>query len=91
MPTDLFQPMAGVQTSIYIVEAHTPHDYEKIVKFIDFRNDGYKRTTRSLQETDEPAKRYADIIRLYKAGKSAKLEASWKVNDIYIEDFISPS
>ncbi len=67
MPTDLFQPMAGVQTSIYIVEAHTPHDFEKTVKFIDFRNDGYKRTSRSLQEIDEPTKRYADIIKIYKA------------------------
>ena len=35
MPTDLFQPMAGVQTSIYIFEAHKPHDFQKIVKFID--------------------------------------------------------
>ena len=34
MPTDLFQPMAGVQTSIYIFEAHKPHDFQKIVKFI---------------------------------------------------------
>lgn len=49
MPTDLFQPMAGVQTSIYIFEAHKPHDFQKIVKFIDFRNDGYKRTSRALQ------------------------------------------
>ena len=53
MPTDLFQPMAGVQTSVYILEAHKPHDFEKTVKFIDFRNDGYKRTQRSLQETDQ--------------------------------------
>jgi type I restriction enzyme M protein len=91
MPTDLFQPMAGVQTSIYIVEAHRPHDFEKTVKFIDFRNDGYKRTSRSLQEIDEPTKRYTDIIRLYKAGQSAKLEANWSIKDIYVEDFITPS
>ena len=37
MPTDLFQPMAGVQTSIYIFEAGKPHDFEQTVKFIDFR------------------------------------------------------
>jgi type I restriction enzyme M protein len=64
MPVDLFLPMAGVQTSIYVFEAHKPHDSEKTVKFIDFRNDGYKRTSRALQNTDDPAKRYADIIKI---------------------------
>lgn len=54
MPTDLFQPMAGVQTSIYIFEAHKPHDFDKTVKFIDFRCDGYKRTSHALQEIDHP-------------------------------------
>lgn len=91
MPTDLFQPMAGVQTSIYILEAHKPHDFEKTVKFIDFRNDGYKRTSRALQELDEPTKRYADIVKIYKAGKSAKIEATWKLSDVYVEDFITAS
>lgn len=91
MPTDLFQPMAGVQTSIYVFEAHKTHDYELPVKFIDFRNDGYKRTSRALQEMDEPTKRYADIIKIYKAGKNAKVEANWNLNEVYIEDFISPS
>jgi type I restriction-modification system DNA methylase subunit len=91
MPVDLFQPMAGVQTSIYIFEAHKPHDFDKTVKFIDFRSDGYKRTSRALQEIDEPSKRYADIIKLYKAGKSAKLEAAWDVDDIYVENFITQS
>jgi type I restriction-modification system DNA methylase subunit len=89
MPTDLFQPMAGVQTSIYIFEAGKPHDVDMPVKFIDFRNDGYKRTSRAIQSTDEPTKRYADIIKIYKAGKNAKVEAQWNVDDIYIEDFIS--
>lgn len=91
MPTDLFQPMAGVQTSIYVFEAHKPHDYELPAKFIDFRNDGYKRTSRALQEIDEPAKRYADIIKIYKAGRNAKVEAIWNLDEVYIEDFISPS
>jgi type I restriction enzyme M protein len=91
MPTDLFQPMAGVQTSIYIFEAKEPHDFEKPVKFIDFRNDGYKRTSRALQEVDEPALRYSDIIKLYKAGRNAKLEANWKLDEIYVESFITSS
>ncbi|MCT7947969.1 HsdM family class I SAM-dependent methyltransferase [Shewanella septentrionalis] len=91
MPVDLFQPMAGVQTSIYVFEAHLPHDFGKTVKFIDFRNDGYKRTIRSLQEIDEPTKRYSDIIKLYKAGRSAQLEADWNVDNVYVEDFITAS
>ncbi|MEJ8752199.1 N-6 DNA methylase [Lagierella sp. ICN-221743] len=90
MPVDLFIPMAGVQTSIYVFEAGTPHDYEKTVKFIDFRNDGYKRTKRGLNEIDSPTERYQDIIKLYKAGKSAKVnENLWDIDEIYIEDFIT--
>ena len=91
MPTDLFEPMANVQTSIYILQAHKPHDVEQTVKFIDFRNDGYKRTSRALQEIDQPTARYADIIRIYKAGKNAKVEADWRLNEIYVEDFITTS
>lgn len=91
MPTDLFQPMAGVQTSIYIFEAKKPHDFEKTVKFIDFRNDGYKRTSRALQETDEPTLRYEDIANIYKAGTKAKIQAKWQIKDIYSEDFINQS
>ena len=91
MPIDLFQPMAGVQTSIYIIEAHKPHDFDKTVKFIDFRNDGYKRTSRSLQFIDEPEKRYKDIVKIYKAGTKAQVEAAWDLNEIFVEDFITPS
>lgn len=89
MPVDLFQPMAGVQTSIYIFEAHKPHDFEQTVKFIDFRDDGYKRTSRTLQEINEPTQRYQDIIKIYKAGLNATVEANWKINEVYIEDFIT--
>jgi hypothetical protein len=91
MPIDLFQPMAGVQTSIYIIEAHKPHDFDKTVKFIDFRNDGYKRTSRSLQFIDEPEKRYKDIVKIYKAGTKAQVEAVWNLNEVFVEDFITAS
>jgi len=91
MPTDLFQPMAGVQTSIYILEAHRPHDFDKTVKFLDFRNDGYKRTSRSLQEIDHPTLRYSDIIKIYKAGKNAKVQAERHIDEIFVEDFVSKS
>jgi type I restriction enzyme M protein len=74
MPIDLFQPMAGVQTSIYVIE-HTgkSHDYKKQVKFIDFRNDGYKRTKRGTLEIDNPMQRYNDIIEIYKNGTTANV------------------
>lgn len=90
MPTDLFQPMAGVQTSIYIFRAWEKHDYEKPVKFIDFRNDGYKRTVKSLQEIDNPVGRYEDIIKIFKAGKNTKdLQAEWNLDEVCVEDFIT--
>lgn len=92
MPVDLFIPMAGVQTSIYVFEAGIPHDYDKTVKFIDFRNDGYKRTKRGLNEVNSPTERYQDIIKIYKAGKNAKINKSlWDIDEIYIEDFITDS
>lgn len=92
MPNDLFLPMAGVQTSIYVFKAGIPHDYEKIVKFIDFRNDGYKRTKRGINEIDSPTRRYEDIIKIYKAGKNAKIDKSlWNLDEVYIEDFITDS
>ncbi len=90
MPQDLFNPMAGVQTSIYVFEANKKHDFDKPVKFIDFRNDGYKRTKRGISEIDNPVKRYKDIIKIYKAGKNAKVDKNlWNLDEIYFEDFIS--
>lgn len=90
MPTDLFVPMAGVQTSIYVFQAGIPHDYEKTVKFIDFRNDGYKRAKRGITELDNPIERYQDIIKIYKAGKNAKINNNlWNLDEIYVEDFIT--
>ena len=91
MPVDLFKPMADVQTSIYIFKAHTPHDYEKIVKFIDFREDGHKRTDRGVLEKDNPTQRYQDIIKIYKAGHRAQVDNTlWNLKKNYIEDFITP-
>lgn len=89
MPVDLFVPMAGVQTSIYVFEAGQPHDVERPVKFIDFRNDGYKRAKRGISELDNPVQRYADIIKIYKAGSRAKVEADWDLESVYVEDFIN--
>ncbi|WP_315013309.1 N-6 DNA methylase [Capnocytophaga leadbetteri] len=91
MPVDLFKPMADVQTSIYIFKAHTPHDYEKTVKFINFREDGHKRTDRGVLEKDNPTQRYQDIIKIYKAGHRAQVDNTlWNLKKNYIEDFITP-
>lgn len=82
MPGDLFQPSAGVQTSIYIFKAGYPHDIKNKVKFIDFSNDGYKRTSRGLRKIGSPDKRYKDLLEVYKYDCNIK--------DIdFVEDLIS--
>ena len=95
MPIDLFRPMAGVQTSIYIFQAGVKHDFEKLVKFIDFRNDGYKRNDRIVSEIDNPKQRYSDLVTIYKQGLRAKIKNDYKdpmhLESIYIEDFIDSS
>ena len=92
MPLDLFEPMATVPTSIYVFEAGIPHDFDKTVKFIDFRNDGYKRTQRKIQEVDRPNERYRALIQIYKNGLFAKIDKTlWDLNEIYIEDYIDES
>ena len=69
-----------------------PHDFERTVKFIDFRNDGYKRTGRGIQVIDSPIERYRDILKVYKAGKTARINHKlWNIDNIYVEDFISES
>lgn len=91
MPVDLFLPMAGVQTSIYIVE-HTgkEHDYKKQVKFIDFRNDGYKRTKRGIYEISNPSQRYRDIVEIYKNGVTADVSPElWNIKNQVVMDVIS--
>jgi hypothetical protein len=89
MPIDLFVPMAGVQTSIYIIEAGVPHDYDKTVRFIDFRNDGYKRAQRGISEIDNPQDRYQDIVKIYKNGKKAKVSATWNLDKVVVDDYIT--
>lgn len=96
MPADLFVPNAIVSTSIYIFEAGIPHDFDKAVKFIDFRNDGYKRTKRGISEIDHPAERYSDLLLLLKSGLAAETNSKfhkdlWNLNKQYIESAISDS
>jgi len=97
MPSDLFIPNAIVQTSIYIFQAKHPHNFElDKVKFIDFRNDGYKRTKRAIKDIDSPAERYNDLCLIYNLGLTAASNIKfhkelWDLNAVYCEDVISPN
>ena len=75
MPTDLFIGKSSVQTNIYVFQVGLPHEKDSPVKFIDFSNDGYKRTNRkksrqNLQDIDNAAARYEELIKLVKFGRS---------------------
>ena len=95
MPSDLFVPNAIVQTSIYVFKAGTAHSPDTdIVKFIDFRNDGYKRTERVVKEVDYPTERYNDLFYIFKLGKNATKNKDfhkelWDLDSVYSEDTIS--
>lgn len=97
MPADLFNPNAIVQTSIYVFEAGTPHNFDyDIVKFIDFRNDGYKRTERTINDVDHPAERYQDLYLIFKLGLNARNNSAfhaelWDLENVYCEDTITES
>lgn len=77
MPVDLFVGKSSVQTSIYVIEANKPHDAKSLVKFIDFRNDGYTRSNRrkssqavNLRNTDKALERYQEVVDLVLYGRS---------------------
>ena len=95
MPADLFVPNAIVQTSIYVFKSGTPHNFDyDIVKFIDFRNDGYKRTERCIKEIDHPIERYQDLYLLYKLGKNCVNNKNfhselWDIEHTYAEGTIT--
>jgi len=45
-----------------------------------------------LQELDNPAERYQDIVKIYRAGHKAKVHAGlWNLEEVYTEDFITES
>lgn len=89
MPIDLFK--ASVQTSIYVFRIGEPHEAESLVKFIDFREDGYTRTNRkkasqNLKDTDNAKERYAELVKVVKNG--AKNAQYFIDGDNYFEDMI---
>lgn len=93
MPNDLFVGKSSVQTNIYVFKVGEPHHKDEIVKFIDFSNDGYTRSTRkksstNLVDTDRALERYQEIIDLVRFGKS-KLNIF--TEEEYYEGYIDPN
>ena len=96
MPTDLFIGKSSVQTAIYVFDVGIPHDTEKLVKFIDFSNDGYTRQSRkkssqstNLKDTGNAKERYAELINLVVRGKGKADKNLNYYKDFYEEDYIT--
>lgn len=75
MPIDLFIGKSSVQTNIYVFRVGEAHQKDDIVKFIDFSNDGYTRSSRkkarrNLFDTDHAKERYQEVVDLVRFGKS---------------------
>jgi len=90
---DIFKGKAAVQTAIYVFDVGVPHNIKKLVKFIDFTNDGYLRLNKkksnqrtNLRDTDNAAEKYTEVasLVLYGASYLSHLDKSE-----YIEDMIS--
>lgn len=87
MAGDLFQPSAGVQTSIYVFKAHIKHDEQKSVRFVDFSEDGYKRTGRGLRTIGDADTLYKDVVNVFKYGSNAKVTSDIE----FVDDTINIS
>lgn len=91
--SDIFHGKAGVQTAIYVFDVGIPHDVKRMVKFIDFSNDGYTRQNKkkssqdvNLRNTGNATERYNEIVNLVLYGKKY---LQYFTEDEYIEDTIS--
>ncbi len=96
MNTDLFIGKSNVQTAIYVFDVGIPHDIGKLVKFIDFSNDGYARQNRktssqknNLKNVDHAKERYAEIVDLVVRGKGKDDKNLNYYKDCYVEDYIT--
>ena len=78
MPLDLFVGKSSVQTNIYVFRVGEAHQNDDIVKFIDFSNDGYarssrKKSTNNLKDIANAKERYQEVVDLVRFG-STKLK-----------------
>ncbi|ECJ2224520.1 SAM-dependent DNA methyltransferase [Salmonella enterica] len=92
MPADLFIGKSSVQTYIYVFQVKLPHDEKYPVKFIDFSNDGYTRSSRkkarnNLVDSDRARERYQEVVDLVYFGKGS---LSLFTEDEYFEATIDP-
>lgn len=92
MPIDLFVGKSSVQTHIYVFRIGEAHQKDDIVKFIDFSNDGYtrssrKKSTNNLRDTDNAKERYQELVNLVRFGKS---KMSIFTEQDYYEGVIDP-
>lgn len=92
MPIDIFIGKSSVQTYVYVFKVNEKHHKEEMVKFIDFSNDGYTRTSRkksstNLRDTGKAKERYEELVNLVRFGKS-KLNIF--TDATYYEDTIDP-
>lgn len=93
MPTDIFVWKASVQTNIYVFKVWEKHHSDEMVRFIDFSNDGYTRSSRkksktNLIDTDNAKERYEELVNLVRFWAS-KLNIFTK-NEFY-ENTIDPN
>lgn len=94
MPIDIFIGKSNVQTSIYVFDiTGKPHPEKHQVRFIDFRDDGYKRSNRkkakassNLQDVNHAVGRYAEVVDLVLYGASS---LNLLTQAEYIEDVIT--
>lgn len=75
---DIFCGKASVQTAIYVFDVGIPHDKNKLVKFIDFSDDGYTRLSRgkssasvNLRDTGNAKARYQEVIDIVLGNKKS--------------------
>ena len=92
MPIDIFIGKSSVQTNIYVFKVNEKHHKDEMVKFIDFSEDGFTRTSRkkatnNLKDTNQAKERYEELINLVRFGK-AKLKIF--TNKEYYEGTIDP-
>ena len=95
MPADLFRGKSSPQTAIYVFEVAKPHNTNKLVKFIDFSIDGYRRQARkkstqevNLKDIDNAESRYAEVEAII-LGEKPKTNYYSRENGNIIEDTIS--
>ena len=75
MPIDIFIGKSSVQTNVYVFKVNEKHHRDDMVKFIDFSDDGYTRTSRkkssnNLKDTNQAKERYEELVNLVRFGKS---------------------